>query len=84
MQGIGIGLVAVVVGLSVESDQGADCDAGGVLPAGNADAERGADTADNRHAEGVREYRGEECVLLVSEPQGSAAAEAEGGELCLL
>lgn len=68
MQGIGVVLVAVVVGLSVESDQGADCDAGRVLPAGDADAERGADTADNWYAEGVREYRGEECVLLVSKP----------------
>ena len=54
----------------MESDEGADKHAGELVHARDKDAERRTDTADNRPAEGLRTYRREERVLLVSESQG--------------
>lgn len=62
--------------LAVEPDAGAAANAGGAVSAGDADAVGGADSAHNVAATAVRQDRGQECVLLVPEPQGEGAAEA--------
>ncbi|KAG6413725.1 hypothetical protein SASPL_126439 [Salvia splendens] len=62
--------------LALESDAGAAAYAGGAVPAGDADAVGGANPAHHDGAPALREDRGEECVLLVPEPQGEGEAEA--------
>jgi len=69
---------------AVEPDQGAGGGAGGAVRARPAQPERGADTADHGQAAGARRHRGQERLLLVPEPQGTAAPSPEAGQLRLL
>jgi hypothetical protein len=69
---------------AVEPDQGAGGRAGGAVRARPAHPQRGADTADHGQAAGARRHRGQERLLLVPEPQGPPAPEAEAGQLRLL
>ena len=61
---------------AVESNGGAADGARGAVQERDADADGAADPRNNLEAAAVRENRGKECLLLVSEPQSQGQEEA--------